>query len=147
MILTFFCSCIGSARQYFTERFFSCVSMSPFGLSKGADHPLMPGMIWYSSTSANSNLPSHFGCKTLVIKHIQGLGLPHQTTRGSRLSAVESRGYQLILLKQNALWVLDRHLEESEDPEEDCAGHDNTPLVGKACKEAGWRGHGRRRSP
>jgi hypothetical protein len=65
--------------------------MSPFGLSKGADHPLMPGTIWYSPTSANSNLPSHFGRRTLVIKYIQGLGLPHQTTRGSRTMTFCSR--------------------------------------------------------
>jgi hypothetical protein len=36
-------------------------------------------------------------------------------------------------LKQNALWVLDR---QSEEPDEDCSGHDNTPLVAKACKPA-----------
>jgi hypothetical protein len=49
------------------------------------------------------------------------------------LLAIETRGYQLILLKQNALWVLDRQLEESEEPE-DCSGHDNTPLVTKTRK-------------
>ena len=44
---------------------------------------------------------------------------------------IETRGYQLILLKQNALWVLDRQPEESE---EDCSGHDNTPLLVKVSK-------------
>jgi hypothetical protein len=33
------------------------------------------------------------------------------------------------------LWVLDRHLDESEEAE-DCSGHDNTPLVTKGCKPA-----------
>lgn len=49
------------------------------------------------------------------------------------MTIVEKRGYQLILSKQNAMWVLEKQPEEGAE-KEDCSGHENGPLVAKVSK-------------